>query len=334
MNYLIFRTDRVGDLILSSILLKSIKRSDSNNKIYVICSKANFDLAKNLSFIDDAFILKKGFFNKLKLIIKIYSLKIENTLILDGKDRSILFSMLIYAKKKIYVLNKKKFAFLFVCKKNNLIYDNELIDFKINIIKKTLDKLHLNFSLKDLNVLGDQHFFRNKQNNKLNFLNKNNYYLLHYDEKWIKNLYISSYKNIELDVEDLNSFLNSIMNISKVNLVLTSGKESSKPLDQLKKTMNVLSDNIYFKKNNNNFLYYIEQPNFNELIEVIYKSILCITCHGSPTHISSSFNKKTIDIVDGSKILQYRAYTKHLQNYNEVIRASVKETTVKILSLL
>ena len=100
MNYLIFRNDRVGDLILSSILLKSIKRSDSNNKIYVICSNANFDLAKNLSFIDDAFVLKKGFLNKLKLIIKIYTLKIENILILDGKDRSILFSMLIYAKKK------------------------------------------------------------------------------------------------------------------------------------------------------------------------------------------------------------------------------------------
>ena len=101
----------------------------------------------------------------------------------------------------------------------------------------------------------------------------------------------------------------------------------------VKKTMNLLSDNIYFKKNNKNYLYYIEQPSFNELIEVIYKSNLCITCHGSPTHISSSFDVKTIDIVDGSKILIYRAYTKHLQNYNEVMRGNANETTKKILSL-
>jgi ADP-heptose:LPS heptosyltransferase len=334
MNYLIFRTDRVGDLILSSIILKSIKRSDSSNKIYVVCSKSNYNLAKSLSFIDDAFILKKGFFNKLKLTIKIYSLKIKNILILDGKDRSILFSMLISAKKKIYVMNKKKFSFLFVRKKNNLIYDNELNDFKINIIKKTLDKLHLNFSNKDLNILGDQQFFRNKKNSKLNFLDKNSYNLLHYDEKWIKDSYISSYRNIELDIDKLNSFLNSIINKNKIDLVVTSGKKSSMPLDQLKRTMNLLSDNIYFKKNNKNYLYYIEQPSFNELIEIIYKSNLCITCHGSPTHISSSFGVKTIDILDGSKILIYRAYTKHLQNYNEVMRGNANETTKKILSLL
>ena len=49
-------------------------------------------------------------------------------------------------------------------KKNNLIYDNELSDFKINIIKKTLDKLHLNFATKDLNILKNERFFRNKQN--------------------------------------------------------------------------------------------------------------------------------------------------------------------------
>ena len=334
MKYLIFRTDRVGDLILSSILLKSIKRSDSNNKIYIVCSKSNYDLAQSLSFIDGAFILKKGFFNKLKLIIKIYLLKIDNVLVLDGKDRSILFSMLISVKKKIYVINKKKFSFLFINKKNNLIYDNELSDFKIDIIKKTLDKLHLNFAKKDLNVLGDEQFFRGKKDSKFNFLNKNSYNLLHYDEKWIKDSYISSYQNIELDIDKLNSFLNSIINKTKVDLVLTSGKKSSKPLDQLKKTMNLLSDNIYFKKNNRNFLYYIEQPNFNELITVIYKSNLCITCHGSPTHISSSFNIKTIDIVDGSQISIYRAYTKHLQNYNEVIRTNVNETTKKISNLL
>jgi len=296
-----------------------------------VCSSSNYDLAKNLSFIDGVFILKKGFFNKLKLIIKINFLKIESALILDGKDRSILFSMFIAAKNKIYILNKKKFSFFFKNKRKNLIYDDELNDFKINIIKKTLEKLHLNFVNKDLDILENEQFFTS---NKLNLINKNSYNLFHYDEKWIKNAYISSYKNIELDVNNLNFFLNSIIDKSKINLVITSGKKSSKPLDQLKNTMNKLTSNIYIKKNNNNFLYYIEQPNFNELIEIICKSNLCITCHGSPTHIASSYNIKTIDIVDYSKISLYRSYTKHLQNYNEVIRENAKETTKKILSLV
>ena len=117
MNYLFSRTDRVGDLLVSSIVLKSIKRKNSNNKIYLICSKKNYDLAKNLSFIDEAFILEKGFIGKIKLLIKLNFLKIDCFISLDGKDRSILFSFFILAKKKFYVLNKKKFTFLFKKKK-------------------------------------------------------------------------------------------------------------------------------------------------------------------------------------------------------------------------
>ena len=77
MNYLFSRTDRVGDLIVSSILLKFIKRNNIKNKIYIICSEYNSSLAKKLSFIDRVFIFKKGLFSKLKLLIKINFLKID-----------------------------------------------------------------------------------------------------------------------------------------------------------------------------------------------------------------------------------------------------------------
>ena len=58
-------------------------------------------LAKNLSFIDGVFILKKGLFNKIKLLIKINLLKIDKLLILDGKDRSIFFSFFILLTVKL-----------------------------------------------------------------------------------------------------------------------------------------------------------------------------------------------------------------------------------------
>ena len=81
MNYLFFRTDRVGDLLVSSILLKSVKRINPKNKVYVVCSEFNSDFAKNLSFIDGVYIFKKGFFNKLKLFIKINLLKIGKIIV-------------------------------------------------------------------------------------------------------------------------------------------------------------------------------------------------------------------------------------------------------------
>ena len=334
MNYLFFRTDRVGDLLVSSILLKSVKRTNPNNKVFVICSELNVDFAKNLTFIDGVFILKKGLFNKIKLLIKINLLKIDKLLILDGKDRSIFFSFFILAKEKFYILNKKKMTFFFKSRLENLIFDNENKDTKINIIKKIQHKIGISFFPSDINIFNDEIFFHKIDKRKINILNNIDYNLLHFDEKWIEKLYINSYKKIEPNIENLNFFINSMIDKSKMNLVITSGKNSTKLLEQLKASMTYIGESVYIKKINNYSLYFFEMPNFYELIEIIRKTKLCITCHGAPTHISSSFNVKTIDIIDDSKISLYRAYSSHLKKYNEVIRVNADVTTRKILSLL
>ena len=53
-NYLFFRTDRIGDFLVSAILIKSIKRNDKNSHITVIASDKNFYYIKTHSFIDEA----------------------------------------------------------------------------------------------------------------------------------------------------------------------------------------------------------------------------------------------------------------------------------------
>ena len=39
-NYLFFRTDRIGDFLVSAILIKSIKRNNQNSYIIVISSES------------------------------------------------------------------------------------------------------------------------------------------------------------------------------------------------------------------------------------------------------------------------------------------------------
>ena len=41
-KYLIFRTDRIGDFLLTAILIKSIKRNDPKSYIKIITSEKNF----------------------------------------------------------------------------------------------------------------------------------------------------------------------------------------------------------------------------------------------------------------------------------------------------
>ena len=168
----------------------------------------------------------------------------------------------------------------------------------------------------------------------LKIFNNIDYNLLHYDEKWIKNLYIESYNNIELNYTELNSFSELIMEKTKINLVITSGVKSTDVLEKFKSKMTKINSHIYVRKINNISLYYINQPSLYELIFLINKSKLCITCHGAPTHIASSFKVKTIDIIDNSKVRLYRSYTSHLKNYNEVIRENSRSTVEKIMNLL
>ena len=50
MNYLIFRTDRIGDFLIISTLIKSIKRNDPKSKIFIVASKKNEEFIKKKPF--------------------------------------------------------------------------------------------------------------------------------------------------------------------------------------------------------------------------------------------------------------------------------------------
>ena len=67
-KYLIFRTDRIGDFLLTAIILKSIKRNESNSHITIVASKKNFDYVKSFDFIDKVILLKKPFSKKKNFI--------------------------------------------------------------------------------------------------------------------------------------------------------------------------------------------------------------------------------------------------------------------------
>ena len=64
-KYIFFRTDRIGDFLLSSILLKSIKRNDKRSHITVVASEKNYDYIKNISFVDKTILYPNSIINKI-----------------------------------------------------------------------------------------------------------------------------------------------------------------------------------------------------------------------------------------------------------------------------
>ena len=67
-KYLIFRTDRVGDFLLSLSLIKIIKINHPESTITIIASEKNYKYIQSFDVVDNIIILKNNFISKIKLI--------------------------------------------------------------------------------------------------------------------------------------------------------------------------------------------------------------------------------------------------------------------------
>ena len=152
-KYLFFRTDRVGDFIVSSIILKSIKNNDPQNKIYVVCSDKNYEYIKKSDLVDGVFIFKRyDFINKIKLLFNLNKLNVDNLIVVDGKTRSILLSLFIKSRNKLFIITKKILKILSFLKLGKVIYDDEIQHNKIDIIKKTIFCLGWSYNDNDTKI--------------------------------------------------------------------------------------------------------------------------------------------------------------------------------------
>tara|TARA_B100000953_G_scaffold295027_1_gene285625 strand:+ start:84 stop:977 length:894 start_codon:yes stop_codon:yes gene_type:complete len=295
-KYLIFRTDRIGDFLLSAILVKSIKRNDPNSKIFMVCSLKNFDYVKSFEFIDEIFLIKKGIFNKLKLLNKLTKNHYKSIIIHDGKKRSSILSFFLISRLKISI--------------------NRNLDFShFHNILKILERLNFNFSDIDLNLFESRSFFNKK---KFNY----DYSVFHFDEKWVHEMYIKNYKNIEPTQNELISLMNDIVTKTKMKLIITTGKSCPNLL------------NIASSNNNNNNITFFKNLNILELEEIILNSKLLISCHGSVSHMASGKSIKQIDIVDQNIKNPYDRWTEHFRNYFPLYRCKFNDLSKKIINLL
>jgi len=295
-NYLIFRTDRIGDFLLTAILINSIKRNDTKAIITIVSSEKNYEYIKSFNSVDEVILLKNDLLSKIKLIKKLrvsyYNYLIEH----DGKKRSSIISLFLKYGLKI--------------KKNN----NSRISY-IEAIKEIISKLNFNFIESDLNTLKyrDHNFFEDFNED---------FILLHFDEKWIYKDYISDYTNIEPLKDELILFINLLLTISNKRLVITTGIRSP----------NILNDIINIGLNSR--VKVCTKLDFLDLEILISKSKLLISCHGSVSHVAAAHKIKQIDIIEEKQSNFYSKWTSHFRNYNSIHRKPFDQLSLDIIKLL
>lgn len=292
-KYLIFRTDRIGDFLLTLILIKCIKRNDKKSYIVIVSSEKNYHYIKTFNFVDEVIKLKPNFFSRISAINQLRRHTFKITIIHDGKNRSKFINFFIKKNKSIFINN------------------DDIKSSYFSKIKKIIHSLNFSFDNSDLNILQNPNFSYNKKD----------FIILHYDEKWSINTYISEYQNIEPSDEQFLDFINKIILKSNHNLVITTGIVTP-PI--LKK--------ISLRTNSNIKL--IEGLNFMQLQEIVSQSKLLISCHGAISHVASAYNIKQIDIIDVNLKNPYSNWTSHFRNYFPVYRKNFKNLSAEILSLL
>ena len=239
-NILIFRTDRIGDLLVTCPVIIAIKEHFKESNIVLVGSNKNSDYAKNLNIFDEIYQFPKtNFFKKIFLIFKLYRKKFDYIFVFDGKERSILSTMIIKARYKLALSSKIKSLYKISKIK---IYEDRL-DANLNdIFQKML--ISCNISSKINNYI----FLKDKKDNFFSELIPISDYLhIHLDEKWFNNLYIKSYNKINPTNEEFKHFLNELLNNN--NILITTGLINFDLIDYLASGfLKEKSKKIYYTK--------------------------------------------------------------------------------------
>ena len=166
--------------------------------------------------MQDGLVLKQTYLAGIKS--KFYCI-----IVLDGKKRSLYCSILTKARYKISIVTKIFYKFIFKFNFTKIIYDDYSQN-KIDLHKNALKILNFNIIEDDLNVLLNRKFNSTLNNSGISPLFENKaFIMLHFDEKWIFNDYIKSYKKIEPKINEFKKFVLNIVNTSKKNLIITNG---------------------------------------------------------------------------------------------------------------
>ena len=125
---LIFKSDRIGDLINISPVIYNLKRNYPNSEITIVCSKYNSKLANYYPEFKDIIIFDKSLvFFSFKYFRKLFLTQYDLLFQLDGKKNSYLCSTFIKSKIKTglrFIKKKKLFNIFFNVNRPNFLISN------------------------------------------------------------------------------------------------------------------------------------------------------------------------------------------------------------------
>ena len=323
LNTLIFRTDRIGDFIISCPFVLSYKKNFNNRNLIAISSEYNYEYIKNFKFIHKVYSLKNKskFFPKLyvllKMILLLRKIKFDHIIVLDGKKRSFFISLFLKGKKSI-LLQSRGLEFLSKIFKYKSVINYELQN-QLKNFSFLAGLLDFNINFKDLNIYDGCKF------NKKFLINKN-YIIIHLDEKWFTSLYYNDFTDINPTKDQLDIFVKKILKVLdyKYDIVLTTGSKKLTVIEEFTNDFKKITENELVKKYKNNSILYFKKTSFNDLESIIKNSSFLICCEGGVSHVSHNFNVQTIAFYEKNRFQHTKYWTGHMKSLSLYERSKME----------
>ncbi len=145
-NILVVSNTGLGDTILSTPAIKTLKKSFPNIHITFLINKKIYPLFKGFYYVDDFILYSKGFLNQLKIVKKLREKNIDTIFLFHSNGpEDIFFSILSGAQNILKMTDNQNHEFknIFLNKPNNNLQHN--IEKKLDLVRlynpSTIDTL-------------------------------------------------------------------------------------------------------------------------------------------------------------------------------------------------
>ena len=293
MKICISRLNKMGDMILTLPIIKSLKNEYPQSKIHVLTSHTNAKVIKNVKYIDSSAIIKRNPFLLITELINIRKNDYDYFINFSPNLQGFILCLFSRSFKKATLIlksryNNNKFSKIFYILMSKIFFNHSLVIDRFYRIKKNkeihqtsmmfelIEKCKLKYSkntLIDINLSKEKYIF-----------SKKNSVTIHLSEKWINSYYSE------------NDFIDLIKLIIKKNyfIILTTDNSTRKKFDKIFKKFPLAFE---FNANNiNSDTIILDRLDYYLWNKVIYSSQKVITPECGCSHVAAA-NKVPVSII-------------------------------------
>ena len=288
MKICISRIDKMGDMILTLPVIKSIKNQNPEISIHVLASDQNVKVLKNIEYIDKVLLIKPGINSFIWMLNQVRKTKYDFFINFSPIIKS--FTLCFFSK------SHKKAALVFLSRYKKSFFSKLLLRNLVKIfchfqyIVNRYDRLNNNQEIHQTKMmfnLINECKIKYDQNILIDIFlpfekitySKKKLIVVHLSEKWINSFYSE------------NDFLDLISLLSKegYSVVLTTDNSTKNKFKKIYEKYKIISkQNFDELKSTQNNIVILDNLNYDSWIKIIYSSNTVITPECGCSHIAAA----------------------------------------------